>query len=44
VIFCFGGAGISFEEEASESSDSASDSESDSGSAFDLVDFDLVGG
>ena len=43
VIFCFGGAGISFEEEASESSDSASESESDSGSGLDF-DFDLEGG
>jgi len=43
VIFCFGGAGISFEEEASESSDSASESESDSGSGLDF-DFVLVGG
>jgi hypothetical protein len=43
VIFCFGGAGISFEEDASESSDPASDSESDSGSGsgLDLVDFEL---
>ena len=43
VIFCFGGAGISFEEEASESSDSASESSSDSGSGLDF-DFVLVGG
>jgi hypothetical protein len=49
VIFCFGGAGISFEEDASESSEPASESESDSGSGsgldLDLVDFevDLVG-
>jgi hypothetical protein len=49
VIFCFGGAGISLEEDEDESSDSSesissSSSDSGSGSAFDLVDFDLVGG
>jgi hypothetical protein len=47
VIFCFGGAGISLEDDEDESSDSSesiSSSSSDSGSAFDLVDFDLVGG
>ena len=41
MIFCFGGVGISFEEDASESSESASESESDSGSG---LDFDLEGG
>ena len=43
MIFCFGGVGISFEEDASESSESASESESDSGSGLDF-DFDLEGG